>query len=135
MLKILCFVLFVAIFISVNGCIYVKSSQPEQGTYYESTDSAGVVKYYANVKDHFKELGYNVDDRELKEYTSAVFIASIPPVAQVFLNGKLIGRTNLELLYFKPGTHLITMRKGNAEWKETITVHSGKNPSMMTQNK
>ncbi len=64
---------------------------------------------------------------------ASIFIASIPPVADVYLNGKLIGKTNVSELKLPSGTHVLKFVKGPKEVTKEVTVQSGKNPSQMVR--
>jgi len=64
---------------------------------------------------------------------ASIFIASIPPVADVFLNGKLIGKTNVSELKLPSGTHMLKFVKGSKETTKEVTVQTGKNPSQMVR--
>lgn len=64
---------------------------------------------------------------------ASIFIASIPPVADVFLNGKLIGKTNVSELKLPSGTHMLKFVKGTKETTKEVTVQTGKNPSQMVR--
>jgi hypothetical protein len=64
---------------------------------------------------------------------ASIFIASIPPVADVYLNGKLIGKTNVSELKMPSGTHVLKFVKGPKEVTKEITVQTGKNPSQMVR--
>lgn len=64
---------------------------------------------------------------------ASIFIASIPPVADVYLDGKLIGKTNVTELIMPAGTHSLTFVKGPKELVKAITVKPGSNPSQMVR--
>lgn len=64
---------------------------------------------------------------------ASIFIASIPPVADVYLDGKLIGKTNVSELKLPSGTHVLRFVKGAKEVTKEVTVQSGKNPSQMVR--
>lgn len=64
---------------------------------------------------------------------ASIFIASIPPVADVFLDGKLIGKTNVSEIKLPAGTHNLKFVKGVKETTKAITVQPGKNPSQMVR--
>jgi hypothetical protein len=64
---------------------------------------------------------------------ASIFIASIPPVADVYLNGKLIGKTNVSEIKLPVGTHNLRFVKGAKETSKAITVQAGKNPSQMVR--
>jgi anti-anti-sigma factor len=61
--------------------------------------------------------------------TGTIFISSIPPVADVYMDGKLIGKTNISKLTVTAGTHTMKYVKGSAEITEELTFKSGENPS------
>jgi len=64
---------------------------------------------------------------------ASIFIASIPPVADVYLDGKLIGKTNVSEIKLPAGTHNLRFVKGPKETSQVITVQPGKNPSKMVR--
>lgn len=64
---------------------------------------------------------------------ASIFIASIPPVADVYLNGKLVGKTNVSEIKLPAGTHNLKFVKGVKEITKAITVQPGKNPSQMVR--
>lgn len=64
---------------------------------------------------------------------ASVFIASIPPVADIFMDGKLIGKTNISELKVTAGTHTLKFVKGDKEITKQQTFQAGKNPSMMVR--
>lgn len=64
---------------------------------------------------------------------ASIFIASIPPVADVFLDGKLVGKTNVSEIKLPAGTHNLKFVKGVKEATKAITVQPGKNPSQMVR--
>jgi anti-anti-sigma factor len=64
---------------------------------------------------------------------ASIFIASIPPVADVYLDGKLIGKTNVSELKLPSGTHVLKFVKGAKEVTKEVTVQPGKNPSQMVR--
>jgi anti-anti-sigma factor len=62
-----------------------------------------------------------------------VFISSIPPVADVYLDGKLIGKTNITKLNVFSGTHTVRLVKGTKEISKTMTFKAGDNPAVHIQ--
>ncbi|MBN1127989.1 MAG: PEGA domain-containing protein [Chitinispirillaceae bacterium] len=64
---------------------------------------------------------------------ATVFIASIPPVADIYMDGKLIGKTNISELKVTAGTHSLRFVKGDKEITKQQTFQPGKNPSMMVR--
>ncbi len=64
---------------------------------------------------------------------SRVFIASIRPVAEVIIDGKVIGKTNVAELNFPSGSHLFHFKKGDKTLDTTMIFKPGKNPSLMIE--
>ncbi|NLG16998.1 MAG: PEGA domain-containing protein [Fibrobacter sp.] len=64
---------------------------------------------------------------------ASIFIASIPPVADVYLDGKLMGKTNVSELKLPVGTYTLRFVKGAKEMSKTVTLTAGKNPSQMVR--
>jgi hypothetical protein len=64
-----------------------------------------------------------------------VFIASIPPVADVYMDGKLIGKTNISKLNVTAGAHSMRFVKGTQDVSKDMTFKSGDNPSQLVNLK
>lgn len=62
-----------------------------------------------------------------------VFIASIPPVAEVFLGEKLIGRTNVGEMIIPTGVQTLNFVKGDKKLTQQFTFEKGKNPSKLVR--
>jgi anti-anti-sigma factor len=62
---------------------------------------------------------------------ASIYFASLPPIAEVYLNGKLVGRTNVAELKLPSGTHVLRFVKGAKEITQEITLQPGKNPSRL----
>ena len=61
--------------------------------------------------------------------SATIFISSMPPVADVYMDGKLIGKTNISKLNVSAGTHSMRFVKGSVEVTEDMTFKAGDNPS------
>jgi hypothetical protein len=61
--------------------------------------------------------------------SATVFISSMPPVADVYMDGKLIGKTNISKLNVTAGSHSMKYVKGPIEITEDMTFKAGDNPS------
>jgi anti-anti-sigma factor len=61
--------------------------------------------------------------------SATVFISSMPPVADVYMDGKLIGKTNISKLNVTAGSHSMKYVKGAIEVTEDMTFKAGDNPS------
>ena len=90
----------------------------------------------------FKQYGIetlNKSDRMDTENTEMVkqkgdarlFIASIPPVANVYLDGKFVGKTNVSELTLPSGLVTLEFVKGGKSVTKKINLHPGENPSQM----
>jgi hypothetical protein len=66
--------------------------------------------------------------RSAPERSGAVFIATIPPAADIFIDGQKIGKAN-ETLRAPAGTHEVEFIKGDLRAQRTITISPGKNPA------
>lgn len=66
---------------------------------------------------------------------ATVFIASIPPVADVYMDGKLIGKTNITKLNVTAGSHSMRFVKGTQEVSKDMTFKGGDNPSQLVNLK
>jgi hypothetical protein len=66
---------------------------------------------------------------------ATVFIASIPPVADVYMDGKLIGKTNISKLNVTAGAHSMRFVKGTQDVSKDMTFKSGDNPSQLVNLK
>lgn len=62
-----------------------------------------------------------------------IFIASIPPVADVYLNESFIGKTNIEELRIPAGRQVLRFVKGAKEIEKVFILKPGKNPSQMVR--
>jgi anti-anti-sigma factor len=62
---------------------------------------------------------------------ASIYFASLPPIAEVYLNGKLVGRTNVAELKLPSGTLVLRFVKGAKEVTQEITLQPGKNPSRL----
>lgn len=62
---------------------------------------------------------------------ASIFIASIPPVADIYADDILIGRTNVALIELTSGTHNMSFKKDSLKYDTLMTLKPGKNPSVM----
>ena len=60
---------------------------------------------------------------------ATIFISSLPPVADVYMDGKLIGKTNITKLNVIAGSHSMRFVKGTAEITQDMNFKPGDNPS------
>lgn len=60
-----------------------------------------------------------------------IFISSLPPIADVYMDGKLIGKTNRDELKIRSGTHTMRFVKGGKEVTKKMTFKPGSNPSQL----
>lgn len=64
-----------------------------------------------------------------------IFISSLPPMADVYMDGTKIGKTNIDKLKIKSGTHVMKFVKGAKELTKQMTFTSGENPSQLVRLK
>jgi hypothetical protein len=65
--------------------------------------------------------------------TGEIFIASLPPVADVICKGQYVGKTNVESLTLPCGKLTVQFIKETKTTNKTITIHPGKNRSVVVQ--
>lgn len=64
---------------------------------------------------------------------ASIYIASIPPVAEVFMDGRWIGQTNVAALEVLSGTHSMRFVKGGKEVTVEMVFNEGRNLSRAIQ--
>lgn len=64
-----------------------------------------------------------------------VFISSLPPMADVFMDGRPIGKTNIDKLKISAGTHTMKFVKGDKQLTKQMTFKAGENPSQLIRLK
>jgi hypothetical protein len=64
-----------------------------------------------------------------------IFISSLPPMADVYMDGRKIGKTNIAELKITAGKHTMKFVKGDKELTKTMTFTDGKNPSQLIRLK
>ena len=62
-------------------------------------------------------------------YTSQIFIASLPPVADVYMDGEYVGKTNITKMNVKPGAHKMKFVKDGKARDVEMTFKEGLNRS------
>ena len=60
---------------------------------------------------------------------ASIFIATLPSHADVYIGGRLVGRSNDGELQVPVGTHQVRFVKGDVEKTESMTFSPGKNPT------
>jgi len=128
--------LLLIILLSLLNCVSTKEGHKSGDTripYYEQNSPDNNTVYFNNVRDHFEKIGRQLEHDEELEYKSAVFISSLPPIADVYLDGIHVGKTNVEILYVKPGKHVVAFKKGEYENSFEFTFLEGPNPSQLVR--
>ena len=62
--------------------------------------------------------------------TSRIFIASIPPVADIYFDDSLIGKTNIAEIIVKTGKHQMRFENDSLFLDTLMNFNNGKNPSV-----
>ena len=62
-------------------------------------------------------------------YTAQIFIASLPPVADVYMDGEYVGKTNISKMNVKPGAHKMKFVKGGKAREVEMDFKEGINKS------
>ncbi|MBD3345632.1 MAG: PEGA domain-containing protein [Chitinivibrionales bacterium] len=64
---------------------------------------------------------------------ATIFISSLPPIADVYMDGQHIGKTNRDKLKVRSGTHTMKFSKGGKETIKEMTFQPGNNPSRLVR--
>jgi hypothetical protein len=64
---------------------------------------------------------------------ATVFITSVPPVATVYMDGQLIGKTSTGYLNVTSGKHTMQFVKGDKTCTQEMTFTEGQNPAMVVK--
>jgi hypothetical protein len=70
-------------------------------------------------------------DADRKEAT--VFISSVPPVASIYMDGRLVGKTNTGYAKVTSGKHTMQFVKGDSTCTREMTFAEGKNPAIVVK--
>lgn len=62
-----------------------------------------------------------------------IFISTLPPKAKIYLNGKMIGISNVNPVKITAGTHTVRFEKNGKTKEEQMTFKAGKNPPKMVR--
>jgi hypothetical protein len=62
-------------------------------------------------------------------YMAQIFIASLPPVADVYMDGEYVGKTNITKMNVKPGAHKMKFVKDGKAREAGMTFKEGPNRS------
>jgi len=62
---------------------------------------------------------------------ATIFFNSLPPMAEIYVDGRLVGKTNVKPVSLKPGSHTFEFKKDGMSAKYSATLRSGKNTAPM----
>lgn len=62
---------------------------------------------------------------------ATIYFNSLPPMADVYENGVLVGKTNVKPIKTTPGAHTYEFKKGSMTAKQSVTLREGKNSAPM----
>jgi len=128
-----------ALFISLfaEGCAKTISgssaTSAENGKYFTADSKKDQQAYFEKVRGHFQQIGRPLNDNDVKQYTAAIFIVTIPPAADVYDDTTYMGKTNSGQLYFTPGKHRVVLRKGDQQKSKVLDFSEGKNLSIVVK--
>jgi hypothetical protein len=103
------------------------SSQPQRSRPTESAASQ-TIQQPARISNSNHAPAAARSPRTAPERSGAVFIATIPPAADIFIDGQKIGKAN-ETVRAPAGTPEVEFVKGDLRVQRTITIAPGKNPA------
>lgn len=91
---------------------------------------------------HLSKIGYedttmsltvlnvsNENNIVLRLQDTTIFFTSIPPVADIYMDDSLIGKTNIKRYHVKTGFHAMRFIKGDVSYEQKMEFHPGTNPS------
>jgi hypothetical protein len=123
--------------LSVAGCAKTISGSSamaaENGKYFNADSKKDQQAYFDKVKGHFQQIGRSLGDDEVKRYTASIFIATIPPAADVYDDTTYVGKANNGQLYFTPGKHRVVLKKDGQQKSNVIDLTEGKNLSVVVK--
>jgi hypothetical protein len=70
---------------------------------------------------------------EMPRQPATVFISSVPPVASIYMDGRLIGRTNVGYVDVLSGKHTIQFIKGDKTCTQEMSFREGQNPAVVVK--
>ena len=70
---------------------------------------------------------------DVERKPATVFISSVPPVATVYMDGQLIGKTSTGYLKVTSGKHTMQFVKGDKTCTQEMTFTEGQNPAMFVK--
>jgi hypothetical protein len=124
-------------FLSVAGCAKTISGSSvktaENGKYFSADSKKDQQAYFDKVKVHFQQIGRPLGDDEVKRYTASIFIATIPPAADVYDDTTYMGKANSGQLYFIPGKRRVVLKKGQQQKSNVLDFTEGQNLSVVVK--
>jgi hypothetical protein len=73
------------------------------------------------------DVNNQLSTAEAEGLTATVYITTDPPGADVFMDGKYIGKANADVVYVYTGKHEITLIKGEMYFQKTLEFQQGSN--------
>jgi hypothetical protein len=70
---------------------------------------------------------------EVPEKEASVFISSVPPVASIFMDGQLVGKTNVGYVKVTSGKHMMQFIKAGQSCTMEMSFIEGVNPAQMVK--
>ena len=70
---------------------------------------------------------------DVERKPATVFISSMPPVASVYMDGQLVGKTNVGYVKVTSGKHTMQFIKGDKTCTQEMTFSEGQNPATMVK--
>ncbi|HUI93066.1 MAG TPA: PEGA domain-containing protein [Chitinivibrionales bacterium] len=70
---------------------------------------------------------------DVERKPATVFISSVPPVASVYMDGQLVGKTNVGYVKVTSGKHTMQFIKGDKTCTQEMTFEEGQNPAAVVK--
>jgi hypothetical protein len=124
--------------LSVAGCAAKtisgsSATTAEKGRYFTAGSQKEQKAYFEKVKGHFEQIGRPLNEEQVKQHTASIYIATIPPAADVYDDTTYMGKTNSGQLYFTPGKHKVVLKKGDQQKSKVLEFSEGNNLSIVVK--
>lgn len=73
------------------------------------------------------DVNNTLTEFEREHAKATIYITTDPPSADVFMDGKYVGKANKDVVYIIPGNREITLIKGELYFQKTIYFKKGSN--------
>jgi hypothetical protein len=121
----------------VGGLPYFKSKETIEREKKEEENRIRKEEEERTKRENEEKARQDVARQEQTEKANGarIFFATLPPKADIYIDGKRIGTSNEGELEVPIGTHQVRFVKDGVEKTETVTFNPGKNPTIFVNLK